>query len=319
MKIKKVNSVDHLLISSTFDYSSDFICLELERRNRKYLRINRDRFAEYKMLYSLDSDSLVIQTDNDEYCIDDTHLESVYFRAPVFIRSLKNYSLSEQLYRGQWGSFIRNLIVFNKAKWINHPVKIYRAENKLFQLKVAKEIGLDIPNTYIGNSIPDIDPKQQYIVKSLDTAIFYENGDELFTYSTTLTGDEVLHSSVQAAPIILQECIRNKEDYRVTIVGHQVFPVKVLKRGKGIEGDWRKTRKEDLQYVPAVIPQIIIDKLFKLMDTLNLKFGGVDLMFANGKYYFVEINPTGEWGWLVSTVKLPIDKAIVDCMEARCE
>ena len=50
------------------------------------------------------------------------------------------------------------------------------------------------------------------------------------------------------------------------------------------------------------------------MNDLGLTFGGVDLIFANNKYYFIEVNPTGEWGWLKSVAKLPIDKAIVKSM-----
>ena len=30
------------------------------------------------------------------------------------------------------------------------------------------------------------------------------------------------------------------------------------------------------------------------------------------KYYFIEVNPTGEWGWLSSGCNIPIEKAIVE-------
>jgi hypothetical protein len=62
-KIKKVNDVTYLVVSSTIDYSSDLICYELERRRKSYLRINRDHFAEYKILYSLEADCLNIKMD----------------------------------------------------------------------------------------------------------------------------------------------------------------------------------------------------------------------------------------------------------------
>ena len=53
------------------------------------------------------------------------------------------------------------------------------------------------------------------------------------------------------------------------------------------------------------------------MKQLNLTFGGIDLALVGNKFYFIEVNPTGEWGWLTSCVKLPIDKAIVNTLVDR--
>lgn len=46
------------------------------------------------------------------------------------------------------------------------------------------------------------------------------------------------------------------------------------------------------------------------LQKLNLKFGGIDLIIHNGNYYFIEINPTGEWSWLMHHLNLDIDKEI---------
>ena len=310
-----MNKVDYLIISNTVDYSTDFICYRLQQLGKKYLRINRDRFGTYKILYTLESDSLIVNIGGNDYEITSKTLKAVYFRAPVFLRAGKAYSLNDQLYRNQWNAFVRNLIVFDNAKWINHPVATYRAENKLYQLKCAKRIGLDVPDTYVGNSLPyNISPMDSYIVKSLDTALFYNEGEELFTYSTVVTGQELLDAEVKSAPIILQQYLRNKVDMRVTVVGDKIFPVNITSEGRGIEGDWRRTAKEALCYTPVELPEKVCQYLLSLMRFMKLEFGGIDLAFSGGKYYFIEVNPTGEWGWLVSTAHLPVDAAIVDSL-----
>jgi glutathione synthase/RimK-type ligase-like ATP-grasp enzyme len=311
-----VSSVKYLVVSSTIDYSSDLICYELEKRGHSYLRINRDRFANYKIIYSLEKNKLEISINNQMYEILPENLESVYFRAPVFLRTGKSYALEEQLYRSQWSAFIRNLIVFDKARWLNHPVSTYQAENKLFQLKLAKEHGLEVPTTYTGNAMPqEINIDRSFIVKSLDTALFYENGSEMFTYSNIVNGRELMNSGLQYAPVIIQECLENKTDIRVTVIGNRLFAVNILKNGHQIDGDWRQTSSEELNYMPIDLPCEIEQKILGLMKDLNLAFGGVDLALVDGKYYFIEVNPTGEWGWLVSTTSLPIDKAIVDWLD----
>lgn len=313
-----MNDPNYLVISSTIDYSTDLICCELERRGQNYLRINRDHFSEYQILYTLQNDSLSIKMGDYAFTVTPSRLKSVYFRAPVFLRNMgKPYTLQEQLYKSQWSSFIRNLILFDSVTWVNHPVSIYGAENKLYQLKIAQRCCFPVPETYVGNTLPkSIQPERTYIVKSLDTALFYDNGQEMFTYSTMIGGQELLNAEIRSAPIIVQEYLCDKTDIRATVIGDTIFAVSITKNGCNIEGDWRKNEKESLKYSPIDLPMSVQEQIKELMRKLGLHFGGIDLALVNGTYYFIEINPTGEWGWLVSTTKLPIDIAIAEFLVA---
>lgn len=314
-----MNNIEHLILSSTLDFSSDYVCRELQRRGESYLRLNRDRFSNYRIQYFLEDQGLIVELDNDTYLINNELLRSVFFRSPVFIRSNKHYSVDEQLYRSQWSSFLRNLTVFSKARWLNHPMSVYQAENKLFQLKLARELGMLVPETIVTNDSSIFDKNNTYIVKALDTPLFYDEGKEMFTYSTVVSGEDIADSSFQEAPVIVQRCVQNKIDIRVTIVGDKLFPVKITKLDMGIEGDWRTTKKEELQYSPIKLPKSICESLLNLMSMLHLSFGGIDLAYSDGKYYFLEINPTGEWGWLIRTTGYSIDKSIVDWMTNKGE
>ena len=308
-----MNDIEYLIISSSIDYSTDLVCLELRENKKRYLRLNRDKFGEYEILFSLQNREMTIILENVPYTVRYDTLKGVFFRAPVFLRSHKNYNVNEQLYRSQWSSFIRNLIVFDKTKWINHPVNTYRAENKLYQLQCAQNVGLPTPKTFVGNILPKrITPTNKYIVKSLDTALFYDESQEYFTYSSVVGGNELAESNIKDAPVILQEFLEDKRDIRVTVIGDKLFPVGITKNGENIYGDWRKNAKEDLQYMPETLPNDISNGIMKLMNELGLLFGGVDLAFSNGIYYFIEVNPTGEWGWLSQYGAIPLEKAIVN-------
>lgn len=310
-----MNEVEYLIISSTHDYSTDLVCCELNHRKKKYLRINRDRFQEYDIIYSLENNTIEIKMDGKQYLLKNDNILGIYFRAPVFLRSHKKYLLNEQLIRSQWSAFIRNLVVFDKAKWINNPVDTYKAENKMYQLKCANDIGLMTPKTYVGNIIPDnIVEENNYIVKSLDTALFYNENQELFTYSSIISGKELKLANIKDAPIILQECLENKLDLRVTVIGDKLFPVSITCSGSGIVGDWRKNKKDTLTYNCFDLPDEIRTKILMLMKKLNLSFGGVDLILKEDKYYFIEVNPTGEWGWLESANFMPISSEIVNAL-----
>lgn len=302
-----MNNIEILILSSTIDYSTDLVCYELEKREQKYLRMNRDQFSDYQIIYDFEENEMVVTIENKTYKITNKTLKSVYFRAPTHLRAGKKLTVEEQLSKGQWNSFIRNLVLFNNANWVNNPVATYRAENKMLQLETAKKIDIKIPKTYVCNALPkEIDPSKKYIVKSLDTALFYQGDKELFTYTNVFTGKELMDSKVNTAPIILQEFLDSKIDLRVTVIGKKLFAVKVISNGKGIYGDWRVIKKELLQYVPVEIPQSIEIKILKFMDKMKLNFAGIDLALVGNKYYFIECNPTGEWGWLVRTAKFPL-------------
>lgn len=313
-----MNDVNYLIVSTTIDYSTDLICYELERRSKSYLRINRDCFSKYNIQLDINKKELYITVNSILYKITERSLKTVYFRAPVFYRNFKNYTIDEQLYRSQWSAFIRNLQLFDNAKWINFPTNTYKAENKMLQLSIAREIGFDIPKTFLSNTVPDnIDIEESYIVKSLDTALFYDGKKEYFTYSTIVSGNELFESNLVQAPVIIQQYIEDKIDLRATVIDNQIFCVSITENNNSIVGDWRKNPKEKLSYSKIDLPNDICDKIIKLMNKLQLNFGGIDFALVNDKYYFIEINPTGEWGWLVRSANLPIDKAIVDSIVDR--
>lgn len=317
-----MNRIEYLVISSTIDFSTDLVCYRLLVNGKKFYRLNRDEFSNHEIEVDLQNKYMRIAIGDREFYAGFQEIKGIYFRAPVFLRtqSKKVLSLKEQLERNQWSSFLRNLIVFQNAVWINNPVDVYRAENKMYQLCIAEESGFRIPKTHVTNSSGiSIDDEKEYIVKSLDTALFYdlENNKEMFTYSNVIKGLEVRQYNLESAPIFIQEFLQPKIDCRITFVDGKIFPVKIQKNGQGIYGDWR-FYKEQLDYVLFELPKNVEDAIFKLMDKLHLKFGGIDLANVDGEYYFIEINPTGEWGWLEIKTNLAISSAIqvAMCKEA---
>lgn len=309
-----MNRIDYLIVSSTIDFSTDLVCYQLMEDNEKFYRLNRDEFLKHKIIVDLQKKVMIISIDGEEYEAQFEKLKGIFFRAPVFLRtqSKKELSVQEQLERNQWSSFLRNLIIFKNANWINYPVSTYSSENKIYQLYSAEECGLSIPLTYISNYADfNLGFDKKYIVKSLDTALFYdmENNKEMFTYSNVVTGAELQEYDLASAPIFIQEFLNPKIDCRVTYVQGKLFPVKILQNGQGMYGDWRM-RKEELEYIPFQLPTYVESAINKLMKKLELNFGGIDLAIVAGEYYFIEVNPTGEWGWLEVKTGVNISKTI---------
>lgn len=307
--------VEVLIISNSMDFTTDLICIELNKRNVKYVRLNRDMFNKYKIKVDIENISMFIGINEEEYIISDKNLVSIYYRAPVFLREnfTKYINMEKQLYRSQWMSFMRNLSIFENCRWVNNPNSTFTAEDKLLQLKKAKEIGFNIPNTLLVNSLDylDIKDEEQYVVKSLDTVLLKHNNKESFAYTNIISGKELKKSRLDIAPIIFQKYISGKTDIRATVIGNKIIPLKIEKNNIGINGDWR-LEKENVEYSAIKLPEEIEKKCIKIVETFKLSFGGIDLVEKNGKYYFIEINPTGEWAWLNEKSNSRIDKAICD-------
>ena len=186
-------------------------------------------------------------------------------------------------------------------QWVNHPAATYRAETKAVQLREAAALGFDVPATVMTND-PAFDAESQVgqdiALKSIDTLLLREDAEQLFGYTTLTDWQSVATEQLQSAPATVQAALKDKLDLRVTVIGRQAWCVSIKKKGKLIDGDWRLTPKADLQIDDHLLPPDVSKRCIALVDTMGLRYGAIDLALQDGVYWFIEINPTGEWGWL---------------------
>ncbi|MCO0597275.1 hypothetical protein NGI46_07305 [Peribacillus butanolivorans] len=310
--------VDVLVISDKYDFTTDFVCLELEKRQVNYLRLNRDEFHTYKIQLDTSNFEIYVTMGNCKFNISNETLKGIYYRAPIFLREVNQTerSIEEQLYSEQWMSFVRNLLIFEEVIWLNNPEKTYKAENKIVQLKYAKKLGFNIPYTIVTNAQPELF-NEKYVVKSLDTAFFNIKGKEGFVYSNIFQKKEIQNANLEWAPVTIQDYIYPKTDIRVTVVGNDVFATSITSKGRGVEIDWRIV-KDDVDFTTVSLPIHIQEKCIQLVKELGLKFGAIDLIKSEeNNYVFLEINPTGEWAWLVHTTGQLIPQSITDMLVSK--
>lgn len=93
---------------------------------------------------------------------------------------------------------------------------------------------------------------------------------------------------------------------------HRVYATEILGRnGRPILGDWRR-KGVGLHFSKAELPDVVADTCVEITQRNGLHFGAIDLVKSGGDFYFLEINPSGEWGWLQTSAGLPIAEAIAD-------
>lgn len=301
-----------LILAGLYDFSADLVALRLQSTNVPYVRLNREHLSDYRITLNPLVPELVIDGPSGIYNIG-SDLRAVWFRQPVFLRNTPSVPLSpsEQLERSQWTAFLRGLCVFRNVAWMNFPAATYLAESKPYQLYVAANCGFQVPQTLASNDASRIRNTftDTLVVKSLDTVLLRDGDDCLFTYTTINPGDQLNDETVYAVPLLAQQMLEEKTDIRVTVVDDQLFAVRILSQGSGINGDWRVIPKTDIDYQDSILDGDVAERCRLLTRRLGLNFAAVDLVETPHGIFFIEINPTGEWGWL-STRERPIDRAI---------
>lgn len=74
--------------------------------------------------------------------------------------------------------------------------------------------------------------------------------------------------------------------------------------------DWRADYTT-LRYEPVSLPESVELALLKMTDHLGLAFAAADFVVtADNTHYFVDLNPSGQWGWIEDATALPIADAI---------
>ena len=308
-----------LILSGLYDFSTDLVILELRNAGVPYLRLNREQLADHRLTLDPTIPELTVDGPSGSHCLG-TALGAVWYRQPVFLRNTPAVQLQpqQQLERSQWSAFLRSLCVFKHARWMNSPTTTYIAESKPYQLFTAASCGFKVPKTLVTNNadcIQSVFP-DSLVIKSLDTVLLRDGDDCLFTYTTIMSSQELTETEVSTAPLLAQAVLEEKTDLRVTVVGDRIFSVRILMQGKGIDGDWRVIEKEKLEYENIVLDDDTAQSCQRLTSSLGLEFAAIDLIETPEGIYFIEVNPTGEWGWLSSNER-KIDLAIATWLSSR--
>jgi glutathione synthase/RimK-type ligase-like ATP-grasp enzyme len=90
-----------------------------------------------------------------------------------------------------------------------------------------------------------------------------------------------------------------------------VFAVKIDSQEKEqTKYDWRKDQL-NVGYKTFDLPIEIKTKLLALHKEFKLVYGAYDFIVdPNGEYYFLEVNPAGQWLWMEEAIGLNISEAV---------
>jgi glutathione synthase/RimK-type ligase-like ATP-grasp enzyme len=197
---------------------------------------------------------------------------------------------------------------------VNNPFSEKAALYKPLQLQVAKDVGLNIPETCITNDANIARRFAENLNKMGKRCVYKGLGPVKYHPAETrvLQVEDLNDQEVAITPIIFQECIERGIDIRCTFVNDQLFHSTVESQHEELV-DWRLDILATHQEY-SLSPDHE-EKLKQLMKKLGLVYGAIDLRIdPDGLVYFFEVNPTGQFLFIEGEVDLPISDVLADVL-----
>ena len=306
-----------LLLSNKWDISIDYIVKILREKNHQYLRINTEDLINSTSSVSFPNFSYSISSKKINL---KKKLQSVLLRRPekpfVFTNAKRPSPAIMKYITDQWHSFMFGLESIPGVLWVNNPHKNSFAEMKINQLNCAEKMGFKIPKTCVTNSKDNLleffkSTNGHIIAKALYAPLIQDSKSEFFIFSNKISDVlDIDKTELSLSPVIFQEELQHKIDYRITVVGSTCFVAEITYDDKSIL-DWRMA-KNNIRMRRCTLPSDVINNCIQYVSELGLQFGAIDLIKSNDRYYFLEINPNGEWGWLQKNLEFPIAESITE-------
>jgi glutathione synthase/RimK-type ligase-like ATP-grasp enzyme len=207
------------------------------------------------------------------------------------------------------GEFFKTIwrVIAPDAHWINPIDKLTGVGCKLLQLKTAKEVGLNVPDSLFTNNPEKI---KKFISACDEGGVIYKpiypvywvSDDYLRLTYTKEINHELLPSDaiLQATPGIYQKKISKAYELRITYFGENAIAAKLNSQSHpDAKVDWRSVPCFEIGIEEYNLPEDIHKKCIAFMQKMGVVFGCFDFIVTpEGEYYFLEINEQGQFLWI---------------------
>ncbi len=307
-----------LLITNKDDVTTDFVVRELQKKGISFYRFNTEEICNsVEVTLDFDKGMYLLFDKNEQQEYNLLSFTDVYYRRPELPSyDIKNLSKGEIAFLQTEVYYVLEGIyrLLADKHWFNNVYSIRDAENKIYQLLLAKQTGFSIPQSIISNSYVSskafLDTGKR-IVKPVHNARILDEENPRIVFTTEINRP-LDKNQIECSVNYFQEKIEKQCDVRATFVGDKCFAVAIESQGMlDTRVDWRKG-EHILKHTPIELPGQLQDKCRLLMRKLNLNFSAIDFVLdTNGHYIFLEINPNGQWAWVEHLTGLPISNEIV--------
>ena len=305
-----------LIISIHNDYSTSEVISWFIKKNIKFLRINKGELE--KIVFGNNSFQLFIK--GKSYNL--SKFKFIWYRKgdlfPNYL--MENTEMNSFLYQENKNLKEYFYYLLNKIPHLNTYEK--GDINKLIVLDKAKEKGLKVPDFFIVSEKEDFQKIKnqkgtELITKTISGNPSFSTKSRkyiMYTKKVNTINDTVFF------PSLFQEFIDKKYELRIFYLDGIFFSMAIFPKSDKAMIDIRNEKEADNRNIPYKLPKDIEGKIIKLMKSLELESGSIDMLVTKEEqYYFLEVNPVGQFGYVSEPCNYNINEMIANHIIKKSE
>ncbi|MCL6734843.1 ATP-grasp ribosomal peptide maturase [Streptomyces neyagawaensis] len=206
------------------------------------------------------------------------------------------------------------------ARWMNDPDAARRARHKPWQLRHAQQVGLPVPATLI-TTFPQA--ARDFAERFPDLVVKPVSGthpqEPARTVPTSRVAPGTDFAAVAFGPTLLQRRIAKTADIRLTAVGDRLLAARkpVHPDAHPDEIDVRYA-VSDAPWQPVDVPARTATAVHAYLRDAGLAYGAFDFAEdADGIWWFLECNQSGQFGFVEMDTDQPIAQTVADWLTHR--
>lgn len=296
-----------LIISKNSDRTTIEVMKWLSALGKKYIRVHEDEVFEIKTYRK----KLFLESDKSSFFLND--ISSVWYRrGGLKFKHLqyKNPSINIHMSEAQYWLQDYVIKILESKKHINKQSNSH--VNKLWVLECAKKIGLDVPDYFLAENTDEV-MLNKTITKSITGNVILQ--------SLNKKTDGIMYTSVVEKKekedffiSFFQEKIEKDFEIRSFYLNGKIWSFAIISQNDNqTKTDFRKYNiKKPNRTVPYNLPKDVEEMTCRLMVELDLNCGSLDFMKKENNYYFLEVNPVGQFTSLSASCNYVLEKEIAN-------
>ena len=314
-----------LIITNINDPHADAVIKKIKNKDDVF-RVNTDFILstfQYEFFIDNKLSSSIFKNPN-ENIINFDDISCIYYRRPEKPNTKQNYLLMKVAIDEAWHGMYHLLFISFDKPWLCHPHKDKFASSRVVQLNLAKKIGWRVPPTIISKNA-DMVRNFARTHKELALKPLGEKGVCLSTvwvpyFTSKVSAKELegkLDEEISLTYNYLQAYIPKKNEWRITVIGEDVFPCIIHSQEcEDSKIDWRTINYNSILHEKGEISNEFKNQLVQYLKHLNIPFGAFDFILTpENEFVFLECNPNGQWLWIEELTGMPISQSIANWLE----
>lgn len=323
-----------LIITNKEDIHPTPVIEHFESMGVMFFRLNTESLlSDYEFEWISDSEQ------GDDFRIQNLHtglevfghdINSVWERRPLVPSELRFVNCKEVNDHNlkEAHGFLSFLLYYLGDRYcLGHHLYDRSSASKMLQLKIARQLGMKVPDTCFANNktaIKNFAEKYEIVcLKSIDNdnIWFEETLKEHVLYTQVAKSKDLvaLHDEAFSQTVTyIQNYIPKAYELRITVIETDVFACKIDSQKMGEQSgkvDWRQGLDSGLPHSQCVLPKKVSDFCIDFLKNTYLNFGCFDFIVTpDNDYVFLECNPNGQWLWIEQETGLPISKSIAKAL-----